>query len=179
MFVRNDGGMKAAGFSEHNDCAVRAYATFKDIPYSQAHGTFKFNGRKDRRATPFSVIKAILGDQPLQRGLTINGLLKAFPKGRVYAVIRGHALAIVDGTINDTWKVGLKSRVKYYWTDGTELPQPGTNTMHPVDKKAEALRIYNELRGMKSKYAIAKEIAARMGITVANANYYVTRVFDR
>jgi hypothetical protein len=178
MFVRNDGGMQQAGFNEHNDCAVRALATFKNIPYKQAHNTFKQHGRKDCKATPIPTIIKILGEPVQDNRMTLNNLIGKYPKGRIYAIKRGHALAVVDGVIHDTWKVGLKSRINHYWIDNCEPAQPRINTAL-IDKKAAAQKIYNELYGTMSGYAIAKQIAAQLGITVANANYYVSRVFNR
>lgn len=177
MFVRNDGGMQRAGFNEMNDCAVRAYATYKQIPYEQAHALFKKAGRKDRRATPVAMIKKLLGSTGQIKGLTLNGLMQSYPQGRVYAVKRGHAFALVDGVLHDTWKVGGKSRIMYMWTDA--LPAESKPAASVEDKRAKCLAVYNELKGTMSGYQIAKEMSSRLGITVANANYYVTRVFSR
>ncbi len=182
MYVRTDGGMASAGFQERNDCAVRALALFKQIDYKEAHAAFAGKGRRQGRPTPITMIRSILG-KPTYASITLRQLANQFPKGRVYAIKRGHAFTLIDGVLHDTWKVGPKSRVNEYWLDteaaSSQEDKPIVLKMGvKVDvKKASAKAIYDELKGTMSSYAIAKQIAARMNITVANANYYVTRVF--
>lgn len=182
MFVKTDGGRSKYGFSEQRDCAVRAYAIFADAPYNEAHCLFKEHGRKDRHGTYYTTIEKVMSKftKGESKGLTINQLRALHPVGKVYAVKRGHAFAMIDGVIHDTGMTGGKSRVIHYWYDGLVMLAPGRKANVTPDKKAEAHKIYIRLHltGM-SNYQIAKQIAADMGITVANANYYVTRVFSR
>lgn len=194
MWVKTDGGKEIAGFAESNDCAVRAHALFTGMSYSESHQMFKQLGRIDGKATDYSIIRSIFrGDQKydlhIPHGLTLNKLQARYPKGRVYALMRGHAFAVIDGQQHDTHQVGGKCRIKFYWVDAEaqqcdedqseKQPVAAKQEVNAVyDKKAQARLIYDRLNsGSMTNYAIAKQIASELGITVANANYYVTRVF--
>lgn len=183
MFVKTDAGMADAGFREHNDCAVRAYSLFKDVPYQTAHALFAKHGRQSRRGTRLMVIEKVMGKMAtrVQGSMTLSQLRKAFPVGRVYAIKRGHAFTMIDGVLHDSWRVGEKSRIVMYWTDATSSQKQAKKPrVQSMDKKQQALVIYNRLNGTGiSLYAIAKQIAVELDITVANANYYVTRVFNK
>lgn len=196
QFVKTDGGMRSSGFAEHNDCAVRAYALFKDIPYDEAHRTFKQRGRRDGHATKNHIIYELLGRDTRKDGekITLNQLIAKFPRGRVYGLKRGHAFAIIDGVLHDSWKVGGKSRTNFYWVDNstpsaetalltsflrTYAPTPAKqySVESPADKQASARLTFDRLNayGTLSNYAIAKRIAEEINISVANAQYYVAK----
>ena len=178
-WIRSDGGMTAAGFSENNDCAVRALALTAEISYKEAHTKFKRLGRKNGRATKFSAIDQVMKDLGFKfdnRSMTLGQLQKKYPKGRVYVVKRGHAIAVIDGVIHDTFPSGPKSRViRCYVAPSTIAAVPTIgDRLHAYEKREGALIAFNRLNdGVRSRYAIAKLIAAELGITVANANYYV------
>ena len=181
QFVKTDGGMRSSGFAESNDCAVRAYALFKDIPYDDAHTIFKNLGRKDGRGTKNHLIYDLLGRKHRILGAgTLNQLIAQFPNGRVYGMKRGHAFAIIDGVLHDSWKVGGKSRITFYWIDSAaSVPAPSVvkpvNTTSPATKRANARATFDRLTayGTHTSYQIAKRIAEEWNITVANAQYYV------
>ena len=196
QFVKTDGGMRSSGFAEHNDCAVRAYALFKDIPYNEAHSIFKKLGRRDGHGTKNHIIYDLVGRNTRKdgAGLTLNQLVAANPTGRVYGLKRGHAFAIINGVLHDSWKVGGKSRITFYWVDSTPFVSPvapatllrtytpAAPTKHysvesPADKQASARLTFDRLNayGTLSNYAIAKRIASELNISVANANYYVSK----
>jgi len=111
----------AAGFwYETNDCAVRALAHSFGIDYARAHSVLKAAGRKDKRGTPVNIIhNVVLQEHGGKRGyqlqrvgrswegldkheVTIGTFCKYHPKGRFYCIVRGHALAIVDGVVQDS-----------------------------------------------------------------------------
>lgn len=191
-FIKTDGGKSSSGFThETNDCAVRAHALFTQTPYEESHAIFKKLGRRDGRGTKNQAISLVLNQnyhKVLDR-MTLNQLRNAYPKGRVYALKRGHAFTLIDGVLHDTWKVGDKSRVFCFWLDDEAkscadqpkaapvIKERTERNVAPIsDKKEQARTIFNQLNdGTRTKYAIAKLIAEQMGITVANANYYVTR----
>lgn len=203
QYVRTDGGMRSSGFAEHNDCAVRAYALFKNIPYHEAHSTFRKLGRRDGGRTKNFIIYDLMGRDARKPGdgMTLNQLIAMYPTGRVYGMKRGHAVAIVNGVLYDSWKVGGNSRILWYWVDPTpcdspSLPgsafiatatmlrtyTPGAPTKHysvesPADKQVSARLIFDRLNayGTLSNYAIAKRIAAEINISLANAQYYVAK----
>lgn len=195
MWVKTDGGKENAGFAESNDCAVRAHALFTGMSYSESHQLFKQMGRIDGKATQYAIIRSIFqGDKKYElhipHGLTLNKLRARYPKGRIYALMRGHAFAVIDGQLHDLYQVGGKCHIRLYWVDAdaqqcddqqlTKQPVPAKREINVVnDKKAQARAIFDRLNNRSmSNYAIAKQIAAELGITVANANYYVTRVFN-
>ncbi len=201
MFKYTDGGRVEAGITDKNDCAVRAYSIFKQIPYSEAHAIFAEQGRKVGKGTSNNTISHILqkdGFVARTNRMTLSQLRQVYRHYRVYALKRGHAFAMIGGVVYDTWNVGSKSRVFKYWVapmsaeelsrvpliTQIETPQPpaptSTNSLTPAEKKERAYAIYKWLSyGGMTKYGIAKQIASELNITIANANYYVTRVFNK
>lgn len=188
MYQFSDGGKTEAGFTERNDCAVRAYGIFKNIPYADAHAIFSKLGRKDRKGTNNRLIFELLGEGAKRTdAATLNQLRRKHPTGRIYALIRGHAFAVIDGVVYDSWKVGDKVRIRAYWYEsevGTVPNVKQANTNKPArgatipNKKQQVLALYNKYNGLGTNHWIAKQIAIEMGITVANATYYITRVFN-
>ena len=113
--------------------------------------------------------------------ITLNKLIKKHPKGKLYCLIRGHAFAIVDGIVNDTWAVGLKSRVFAYWTlPGTEKVEEEpviVNTkerIHTFQIKEAINRCFSLNPGV-SAYAVAKMVSKELGITIHSANYHALK----
>jgi len=189
QFNRTDGGMRSSGFAESNDCAVRAYALFKDIPYAEAHEIFAQRGRRPGRGTKNYIIYDLLGRETRQtpERMTLNQLVAKFPHGRVYGMKRGHAFAIIDGVLHDSWKVGGKCRITFYWTDHlayiASTPEKVVKTAvrasrsDAAEKQANARATFDRLNayGTHTPYQIAKRIAEEWNITVANASYYVAK----
>ena len=105
----HDGGRIGDGFGhEKLDCAVRAYAIAKQIPYSEAHQLFEKAGRKPRHTTDWNVYEK-LGVIFQHSYTTIKQFLKDHPKGSFYVCKRGHAFAIRDGIVYDS--VPLSGRI--------------------------------------------------------------------
>lgn len=110
---------------EKNDCAVRALANAKDIPYEEAHFTMHRYGRRDRKRTLVSVshkaytmhgfkcigiygrtarAKAMVfvgSDTPRNKGITLGKILPKLSEGRYIVMITGHALAVINGQVID------------------------------------------------------------------------------
>jgi len=124
----------AAGYAtETNDCAVRAMANSFGVSYAYAHQAMKTAGRKDKKVTPVSVIEevitkehggkvavqiptigqACLSVSPENRTheITIATFCKQNPHGRFYCLVRGHALAIVDGVVQDSFRNKAGKRI--------------------------------------------------------------------
>ena len=178
-WIRSDGGMSAEGFKERNDCAVRALALVTGISYKDAHSKFKSLGRKNGRGTRNTDIDKVMAELNFVHDKgprTVSRLLQKYPKGNVYVVVRRHAFAVIDGTIHDTFVTGAKSRIlRCYVASATAASMPVVeDRLHPYQKRDCALATFNRLNdGARSRYAIAKIVAAELGITLANANYYV------
>lgn len=112
-----------AGFSnETNDCAVRAMANAFGISYPRAHMAMKVAGRQDGKGTFNDTIHAAITQEydgkkafPLERvgrnwegvgkrQVTIGTFCKFHPHGRFYCIVKGHAFAIVDGVVQDSFR---------------------------------------------------------------------------
>lgn len=120
-----DGGKSSYGFThEKNDCTVRAVSIAYQISYEEAHAKLKAFGRKDGHGCHYFA-KFMNKNMPttlaITRGWkekslgTINKFCKENPKGRFILRIRGHALAVVDGIVHDSWLPGSCSRILDYW----------------------------------------------------------------
>lgn len=184
MFVKTDGGMESAGFTERNDCAVRAYAIYAQTSYAVSHSTFAKSGRKSGKGTSHATLERVLGKESrINCQMTLRALRRLHPTGSVYAVKRGHAFAMVDGVIHDTWKVGEKVQVRAYWIAPTNICQPSSLEIQSIptttvaNKQSKVFDIYTRLSAYDtlSNYAIAKRAADELGITVANAMYYISK----
>ena len=187
-FSNNDGGRVAAGIDDKNDCAVRAWSIFFDQPYAVAHKLFAEKGRKQYRGTRTMDIFTMMKDAGAVKQLasnfdkiTLNKLIKKHPKGKLYCLIRGHAFAIVDGIVNDTWAVGLKSRVFAYWTlPGTEKVEEEPikinigNRTHTFQIKEAIKRCFSLNPGV-SAYSVAKMVSKELNISIHSANYHALR----
>lgn len=118
-----------AAFAERNDCTVVAVAAAAEVSYAEAHAFLAANGRKPRRGMYFSQFMAgrteLLGWKVVEEHpATLTGG-RAYPtlarvaaryrKGRYIAVKRGHAFAIVEGTVVDATRMGGRARVINMW----------------------------------------------------------------
>jgi hypothetical protein len=125
MYNITDGGKTSSGFTnEYNDCTVRAISIAYQIPYAQAHAKLKDWGRKDGKpCMGFAwfmndrMASTEKGVRPLRhRSLgTLQNFCKNHPTGRYVIRIKGHALAIVDGVINDSWKPAPRKQILEWW----------------------------------------------------------------
>jgi len=115
--------------SETNDCVVRAFMMALDLPYEKAHKFVETKlNRKPRKGTyTRAFMKNILGRQKngykmtlmgfhpkyqrkgekklvnpkykKETGYTVKSFMEQHPTGRYFMVVRGHALALVDGVL--------------------------------------------------------------------------------
>ena len=120
---------------ERSDCTVRALVKTAGLAYDDAWKwiAIKMKRRPRRGPTHRNAVNAMNNTQqingkkvkPLGHGRTcrlLNGVerkmsLKTFcqhnPVGTFYVLVRGHALAVIDGVITDHSKAG--KRVKHAW----------------------------------------------------------------
>ena len=184
-FSQTDGGRVEAGIDDKNDCAVRAYSIFADVPYKDAHESFKKLGRKDAHGTPHYIIATMLKKVNAKRvyltnKITLNQLLKQYPTGKLYCFIRGHAFTVIDGVVHDTWKVGKKVRVYEYFLHPSTEPKidDAPIKIRTVPRGYKIRSIVKRERGIDpniSAYAIAKKVSEELGISIASANYHVRK----
>lgn len=148
--------------------------------------------RIDDSSDPLRVANKIitsLGAKPVSNTIMAGILAKALVE---QAVITGESYN-VENAVNVASEKYLKIErtLPYIFAGGEHDKTPVYGT--PVvpgkkakgggksnDKKAQALEIYNRESGKGlTGTAIAQIIAQEMDITVANAQYYVTRVFNK
>lgn len=136
MAMRKDSTMyarTAEGFErERNDCAVRAMSLVLNRPYSEVHQDLAARGRRDGRGTRNTIISdsmlvltADVGQRAIEsewlhvrtKAPTLATFVRERPHGRYLVLVRGHALAVIDGVVHD-WTnggSGARSRVIKYW----------------------------------------------------------------
>jgi len=127
-------GATSTSIKESCDCVVRSMANASGMPYDEAHAIAKKYGRKNRKgATIFTMIAAYKeagfkvrsthGTSAIssytsrvtgagrESGVTLGKLLPTLSKGKYIVNVTGHALAVVDGKIIDTFDNSAKKRV--------------------------------------------------------------------
>ena len=120
--------------NETRDCVVRALANAINMPYDNAHALLKKHGRKDRCGTYFHtmqsayeeagfVLNSVHGTTMAARatalmtgikpedGITLSKLLPKLGFGEYIVNTTGHAVAVVNGKIIDTFDNPAGKRV--------------------------------------------------------------------
>lgn len=180
-------------YKERNDCTVRALAAAMNISYDNAHDHMAKYGRKHRHGMytgaicnalraldwevidPFDLMNQVLGRDYGQ--ITINQLLKHRQKGRMYVLTRGHALAVVDGVVHDSHAPSKRTRVQLVLKPKDEE----TIVKMKVDKKQETWDVMkrgtpNPAGRTMTVAEMINLVSTEVGISKANARYYVVRV---
>jgi hypothetical protein len=121
---------------DKNDCAVRALANVSVLSYPEAHKQISEGGRRKNRGTPWGILHTVYtvnGGKPIyyganmrrtaqkytvpiqEKGMTLGTFLKENKRGSFIVIVRGHALAVCDGSIIDTIasKAGTRVRAVY------------------------------------------------------------------
>lgn len=122
-FEKTDGGRADAGLpTERRDCVVRAVALAFGMPYAEVHhlaatewdrkprcGTYphKYHSWINRQATK----KIIHPKEPM----TIRTFLREYPVGTFICNVAGHAFAVRNGVILDSWQQSDLCRIKHAW----------------------------------------------------------------
>lgn len=101
-------------YNELKDCTVVALAEVFNIPYEKAHRHLKLNlGRQNRKGLFEKEVKSLPGTFKEYRiairsfgcdnvpKITLGQFIKQHPIGRYYVLVRGHALAVIDGVVHD------------------------------------------------------------------------------
>ena len=122
---------KSREIGEHSDCSVVAFSIVTGISYTEMHQIFNFAGRPDRNRTPWATTDKVVehlknngytieSSQPRRiyerYGREIHGryslltIGKILPKGHYVVHVRGHALALIDGEVQD-WSTDSKRLV--------------------------------------------------------------------
>lgn len=113
---------------ETNDCSVKALAITTGISYKDAHKIMASVGRKTGGgASGHMVLKALSKTLNVEitpkdvkicraeygKRLTPNGFARINPKGKYYCLTRNHAIAIVDGVVED-WTRGRRHQIRCF-----------------------------------------------------------------
>jgi len=107
--------------TEANDCTVRALQAAAQIPYEQAHAALAAAGRAKGKSVSFFTADAAyrpLGGKWVCLAVlrpTLAQFTRSLPSSRCVALVRGHALAMVDGAQHDMHVNGARRRVLGYW----------------------------------------------------------------
>lgn len=140
-FVPDDGGRAEAGYKPEGDCVIRAIAVATQGGYIEVRTALETraanyakrysneravgikrskNGGYNHRHIYSGYLKSIGWQYTRLKGRT---LLRAgsLPMGRLVVLVHGHALALIDGVIRDTYDSGRggKVRVQGYWSKET------------------------------------------------------------
>lgn len=98
-------------FNEHNDCTVITMAEVCKLEYHEAHKILRERfARKNRRGafmrrtdfkTAMCEYKVAEGPYSDKNRVSLAQFCKKHPVGRFYVLVRGHALAVIDGVVYD------------------------------------------------------------------------------
>ena len=118
---------------EDKDCVVRAITNVTGLPYDEVHAVLKKHGRKDRHGTYYQTSLAAMKElgfvgipttqdywaRNLKSAVagkrSLNQVLKDLPMGKFVVYVRGHATALVNGKIIDTFDQSKQKPVKVIW----------------------------------------------------------------
>ena len=126
---------------ESNDCTVRAMTNSSGIDYEIVHALLKKNGRKDNKGVRYDVIMPSMKELGFEfvgvfgktiaakcglahaakyydvvegsqnKPITLGNLVKSLPFGKFVVIIKGHAVALIDGKLIDTFNNSSQSQV--------------------------------------------------------------------
>jgi hypothetical protein len=118
LLYETDAGRKDAGYSEKNDCVVRATATAFGLTYEHAHSAFKSEGRICGRGTQSSIYLRLWDELacacgmettkhsfPAKKGkkrMNVREFCKSHPVGIFITIQAGHVATVMNGKVCDT-----------------------------------------------------------------------------
>ena len=111
---------------DRNNCFPVAVAVTTGIPYSDITYHLSHMGRRVGKGTPWSTISKYLPRMKFQimkeygtwyqrrTNPTVLQFAKSHPTGKYILIVKGHALAVVDGVIYDTLRT-KRARIFQAW----------------------------------------------------------------
>lgn len=125
MLINNYGMLKELKILDKGPCTAMAWANVFDCnPLDSREYLYNFGYRRGRGGmTTSQVISALKsvkkstvveGHYSRANSVSLKKFLEKHNKGRYYVLVRGHALAVIDGMIYDH-KEGLQRRVIGAW----------------------------------------------------------------
>ena len=123
--LTKDKDLMAGSEKDKNYCTVVAFMAVFDTDFRTANNWLCIKvGRKIRRGMLTSQVQDIFpqltkynykkGPYSSQNRVTIKQFMEKHSKGRYYCLVRGHAIAIVDGELYD-FKEGLRRQITSAW----------------------------------------------------------------
>jgi hypothetical protein len=101
---------------DHNDCTVRAFAIAAQVDHETSRKRFEDAGRKRGKGADAFVMARVIGRAPDEHPrITLVRWLQAHPLGRWMLCSKSHALAVVDGVVNDLNDYQPRCRVMFAW----------------------------------------------------------------
>jgi len=113
------------GIKDTKDCAVRALANVSAFSYPEAHKLMADAGRKRNKGTPWATLHSVymatgakeatyygnntaimacrFNAKHYNNSLTLKSFINQHTSGKYIVVVRGHALAVCDGAVIDTF----------------------------------------------------------------------------
>jgi len=134
---------------DHNCCTVIATATVCEMSYNRTYKKLERVGRKHRRGTWmfYEVVRRQGYDmQKVEniRGMTVSKFAELYPKGTYLLHVRAHAIAIVDGVVNDhTSEEVLKRKSKRRIKNCHEIIKQDNSHIKPFKDYRAVLRFLN------------------------------------
>lgn len=133
-YIKADSRGATAGGLEHNDCTVRALANASGMDYFDAHNLLSKHGRKKRCGAKFTtmhkaydeagfVLNSVHGttgqakfvsritQREAEAGITLGKILPKLAFGEYIVNVTGHAVAVVNGKLIDTFDNPAGKRV--------------------------------------------------------------------
>jgi hypothetical protein len=113
------------GIKDSRDCAVRALANVSSFSYPEVHKLMEEAGRKRNRGTPWATLHSVymatgakeaiyygnntaikacnFNAKHYNKSLTLKSFINQNSTGKYIVIVRGHALAVCDGAVIDTF----------------------------------------------------------------------------
>lgn len=94
---------------ETRDCTVVSMAEVFDMEYLKAHKILRERfKRKSRKGVNVDKLAELMSEYTIKKGpytwenkISLGQFCKKHPVGRYYVIVRGHALAVIDGVVYD------------------------------------------------------------------------------
>ncbi len=132
--------------NERNDCVVRAITNVSGKPYDEVHTLLKKHGREDRKGTSWPVTLKVMQELGYsgcavgnsrsavwfeqhgkvnrhEQNVTLSKVIKDLPAGKYVVYVTGHATALIDGKIIDTFDNKAKKQVSAVFWDNKQFDQ--------------------------------------------------------
>ena len=113
------------GIKDSRDCAVRALANVSSFSYPEVYKLMEDAGRKRNRGTPWATLHSVymatgakeaayygsntakmacrFNAKHYNKSLTLKSFINQHTTGKYIVIVRGHALAVCDGGVIDSF----------------------------------------------------------------------------